>query len=164
MIERKRLNEIHELARRNGLKVIAEDTERPWGAWFKLDEAQIEEFARTFFPDLELPSPDRRGKMSPKFLVVQPGARLSWQYHYRRREEWRVVRGPVGVAISGTDEEPRPKTYTEGDRVSISQGERHRLVGLDDWGLVAEIWTHTDPAHPSDEDDIIRLQDDYARS
>jgi hypothetical protein len=34
---------------------------------------------------------------------------------------------------------------------------------MDNWGVVAEIWQHTDPAVPSDEDDIIRVQDDYNR-
>jgi hypothetical protein len=29
--------------------------------------------------------------------------------------------------------------------------------------MVAEIWQHTDPNHPSDEDDIVRLQDDFGR-
>jgi hypothetical protein len=47
--------------------------------------------------------------------------------------------------------------------VSLQQGERHRLIGRHDWGVVAEIWMHTDPNHPSDEDDIVRLQDDYSR-
>jgi hypothetical protein len=37
------------------------------------------------------------------------------------------------------------------------------LIGLDDWGIVAEIWQHTDESNPSDEDDIVRLQDDYSR-
>ena len=32
------------------------------------------------------------------------------------------------------------------------------------FAVVAEIWQHTDPEHPSDEDDIIRLQDDFGRS
>ena len=27
----------------------------------------------------------------------------------------------------------------------------------------SEIWQHTDAKHPSDEDDIIRVQDDYGR-
>jgi hypothetical protein len=26
----------------------------------------------------------------------------------------------------------------------LQQGERHRLVGLEEWGVVAEIWQHTD--------------------
>lgn len=47
--------------------------------------------------------------------------------------------------------------------MSLKQGERHRLVGVDEWGIVAEIWQHTDAAHPSDEDDIVRVQDDFGR-
>ena len=47
--------------------------------------------------------------------------------------------------------------------VSLQQGERHRLIGTQGWGVVAEIWMHTDPNHPSDEADIVRLQDDYSR-
>jgi hypothetical protein len=47
--------------------------------------------------------------------------------------------------------------------VSLQQGERHRLIGTKGWGVVAEIWMHTDPNHPSDEADIVRLQDDYSR-
>jgi hypothetical protein len=30
--------------------------------------------------------------------------------------------------------------------------------------LVAEIWQHTDPGNPSNEDDIVRLADDYSRA
>jgi hypothetical protein len=29
--------------------------------------------------------------------------------------------------------------------------------------LVAEIWQHTDPENPSDEDDIVRVSDDFGR-
>ena len=47
--------------------------------------------------------------------------------------------------------------------IQLKQGERHRLVGLDNWGIVAEIWQHTDAANPSDEEDIIRVQDDFGR-
>ena len=50
-----------------------------------------------------------------------------------------------------------------GKTVSLEQGERHRLVGLDSWGIVAEIWMHVDPEHPSNEEDIVRVEDDYAR-
>jgi hypothetical protein len=47
--------------------------------------------------------------------------------------------------------------------ITLQQGERHRLIGLDSWGIVAEIWKHTDYNNPSDEDDIVRLQDDFGR-
>jgi hypothetical protein len=50
-----------------------------------------------------------------------------------------------------------------GDIVSIAPRERHRIVGAED-GLtfVAEIWKHS-RGEPSREDDIIRLEDDFAR-
>ncbi|MCU0327251.1 MAG: phosphoheptose isomerase, partial [Spirosomaceae bacterium] len=40
---------------------------------------------------------------------------------------------------------------------------RHRLVGVNEWGIIAEIWQHTDPKNPSDENDIVRVQDDFGR-
>jgi hypothetical protein len=45
----------------------------------------------------------------------------------------------------------------------LKKGERHRLIGLDDYGVIAEIWQHIDTENPSDEDDIVRVQDDYGR-
>ena len=54
------------------------------------------------------------------------------------------------------------ESYGPGDQIKLEQGMRHRLIGLDDYGVVAEIWQHTDSL-PSDEDDIIRVQDDFGR-
>jgi len=102
--------------------------------------------------------------LSPKILMVNPGQRLSWQYHYRRREMWTVVEGPVAVATSPTDEELPAKDYAKGDLITLQCGERHRLIGKDSMGIVAEFWIHTDFNHLSDEEDIVRLQDDYARN
>lgn len=145
-----------------GLRVTSVDFERPWGGFFVLDEGQINDFARLYFPHLTGKLPENQ-KLSPKILVVGPSKRLSWQYHFRRAEVWRVVDGPVGVAKNDTDEETRPQVYVQGEVITLRQGERHRLVGLGDWGVVAEIWQHTEPSAPSDESDIVRLQDDYAR-
>ena len=103
------------------------------------------------------------GKLSPKILVVQPGKRLSWQYHHRRAEIWQVITGPVGVIRSDTDEEGLLKTFKTGESIRLKQGERHRLVGLNDWGVLAEFWQHTDADNPSDEEDIVRVQDDFGR-
>ena len=50
------------------------------------------------------------------------------------------------------------KVYNEGDQIILKQGERHRLVGLEDFGIVAEIWQHTEKNQPSDEEDIVRIQ------
>ncbi|NBC66802.1 MAG: hypothetical protein GVY07_14240 [Bacteroidetes bacterium] len=47
--------------------------------------------------------------------------------------------------------------------MTIEKGQRHRLIGLQNWGVVAEIWQHTDSSDPSDEEDIVRLDDDFGR-
>ena len=103
------------------------------------------------------------GKLSPKILIVQPHARLSWQYHHRRAEIWRVYKGTVGIIQSDDDTQGSIEQYKEGDQIRLAQGERHRLIGLEQEGIVAEIWQHTDANHPSDEDDIVRVQDDFGR-
>ncbi len=38
------------------------------------------------------------------------------------------------------------------------------VIGLETWGVVAEIWQHIDAASPSDELDIVRVADDYDRT
>lgn len=143
--------------------VISKDHSRPWGGFFVLEESQAPEFINEFFPHL---SPeDFRGyeKLSPKILVVAPDQRLSWQYHHRRAEIWKLIGGVAGVVISDTDEQTDLQTLAIGDVVNLKCGERHRLVGTDGYGVVAEIWQHTDQANPSDEDDIVRVQDDFGR-
>lgn len=101
--------------------------------------------------------------MSPKILIVAPNKRLSWQYHHRRAEIWRVIQGQAGVVRSNTDSENELELLNVGATVTLLQGERHRLVGLEDHAVVAEIWQHTDVDNPSDEEDIVRLQDDFGR-
>jgi mannose-6-phosphate isomerase-like protein (cupin superfamily) len=146
-----------------GFTVVAKDFDRPWGGFFVLEESEASKFAAMFFPELSFDAIQITQKLSPKFLVVAPQQRLSWQYHFRRAEIWKVVNGPVAVAISATDEQFEPNTYQEGDFIKLDIGQRHRLIGLDNFGLVAEIWQHTDVSNPSDEDDIVRLQDDFGR-
>ena len=75
----------------------------------------------------------------------------------------KCIGGTVAVMTSDTDEEKIQHTLKKNDIIKLKQGERHRLIGLDDWGIVAEIWQHTDTANPSDEDDIVRVQDDFGR-
>jgi mannose-6-phosphate isomerase len=146
-----------------GFRVERQDSSRPWGGFFVLDESQAQQFADVYFNGLDVAKLRISGQLSPKILLVAPHQRLSWQYHFRRAEIWQVVEGPVGVAISDTDEQTEVKSYQPGERIILKQGERHRLVGLSGWGVVAEIWQHTDANQPSDEDDIVRVQDDFGR-
>ena len=146
-----------------GLTVVAADKQRPWGGFFVIDEDQAQEFADIYFDGLDVSGLRVAGKLSPKILLVKPMARLSWQYHHRRAETWRIVEGPVGIVRSATDEEGELVRFEAGETIVLEKGERHRLIGLEDWGVVAEFWQHTDPNQPSDEEDIVRVQDDYSR-
>lgn len=145
------------------LTIVSRDSQRPWGGFFVIDEAQAKHFAGLFFPGVDISSLRISGKLSPKILIVEPGKRLSWQYHHSRAEIWRTLAGTVGVVTSFTDEESDTVTLTPGKEIRLAQGQRHRLKGLTEWGVLAEIWQHTDAQHPSDENDIVRLQDDFGR-
>ena len=96
-------------------------------------------------------------------MIINPNSKLSWQYHYRRAEIWKVYKGSVGISKSFDDTEKPMRILKEKDQIKIVKGERHRLIGLDDFAVISEIWQHTDPNNPSDEDDIVRISDDYGR-
>ena len=146
-----------------GFEVVSKDFDRPWGGFFVLAESDADKFIAMFFPGYTKEQLTIGDKLSPKFLVVAPGQRLSWQYHHRRAEIWRVLKNDIKVATSLTDEQSEPKVYHEGEVIVLQKGERHRLIGHESYGIVTEIWQHTDPQQPSDEDDIVRLQDDFGR-
>lgn len=155
--------EIEEKLKAQGFSIDKQDQTRPWGGFFVINEDQAQKFADTYFDGMSVDSLKISGKLSPKILVVAPEKRLSWQYHHRRAEIWKVTEGRVGVVTSETDEEGAVKELSVGDLITLKQGERHRLVGLKDWGVLAEIWQHTDVDNPSNEDDIVRVQDDFGR-
>ena len=152
-----------ELLRGLNFTIVKEDLSRPWGGFYVIDEAQAAAFAKQFFPKEDFEALKISEKLSPKILMVAPHKRLSWQYHHRRAEIWSCINGEVAVATSVTDAEDQKHVLKVGDKIKLAQGQRHRLIGLDGWGIVAEIWQHTDAANPSDEDDIVRLQDDFGR-
>lgn len=156
-------NQVESSLKEKGFIIEQVDTERPWGGFFVINEEQAQQFANEYFNGLDIQDLKISGKLSPKILIVAPNKRLSWQYHHRRAEIWRVVRGEVGVVTSANDEEHELRILKEGDSIRLVQGERHRLVGLAGYGVVAEIWQHTDANNPSDEDDIVRVQDDFGR-
>ena len=144
------------------LSVSNIDKQRPWGGFFVINENDAEKFIGQFFPGLDK-TELLKGKLSPKILLVAPNKKLSWQYHSRRSEIWKLIDGMAAVVTSDTDVENETAFLKKGDIITLKKGERHRLVGLNEWGIVAEIWVHTDTDHPSDEEDIVRLQDDFGR-
>lgn len=157
-------DEVGEIIKASGFTIVSSDLNRPWGGFFVLAESDADKFIEQYFPGYTKEQLLIGEKLSPKFLVVAPNKRLSWQYHFRRAEIWSVLRGPIKVATNSfSDEEVEPKIYQDGEVIVLQKGERHRLIGADNFGIVTEIWQHTDPTHPSDEEDIVRLQDDFGR-
>ena len=156
-------NETLDTLKFQNLNVIDKDTERPWGGFFVIDEFDAQKFANIYFNNIDIEELKISGKLSPKILIIAPFKRLSWQYHHRRSEIWKVLSGIIKVITSHDNIERKEKILKEGDEIRLFQGERHRIIGTDNYALVAEIWIHTDKANPSDEDDIVRVQDDYNR-
>ena len=146
-----------------GYKVIDYDFDRPWGGFLVIDENQAQKFANQFFKGIDAKSLKIGGKLSPKILIVNSNSRLSWQYHLRRAEIWSIQKGEVGIVRSDNDIENKVEIFSEGDQIRLKKKERHRVIGLDNQSVVAEIWQHTDNENPSDENDIIRIQDDFGR-
>ena len=91
-----------------------------------------------------------------KRILVNPGAKLSLQKHGYRAEHWVVVKGKAQVTCG-------KKTFQliENQSTYIPLGELHRLENIGDIPLeIIEIQTGTYLG----EDDIIRIEDDYARA
>ena len=143
-----------------GFNVIDLDFDRPWGGFLVIDKKQRSLFISTFFNNINLSNDI---ELSLKIVIVNPKSRLSWQYHFRRKEIWNIYSGPVGVIRSKNNIENSMDIHRMGDVITFDIQERHRLIGLDNIGVVAEIWQHIDIDNPSDENDIVRLQDDYKR-
>ena len=154
----------HEIIISQKLNIIDKDTERPWGGFFVISEDNTQEFSNIYFNGLNTEKIKVSGKLSPKILIIAPNKRLSWQYHHRRSEIWKVVSGEIKVVTSHDDVERKEEILKEGDEIRLSKGERHRIIGMDKYAVVAEIWIHTDKDNPSDENDIVRVQDDFDRN
>ena len=157
------LSEIEDEIKGLGFEIIEKDFERPWGGFLVISEKQAQQFADKFFDGINVENIKIGGKLSPKILIVNPNSKLSWQYHQRRAEIWKVFRGEVGVSRSFDDNQNPLIKLVTGDQIRLKKGERHRLIGLSDFAVIAEIWQHTDSNNPSDENDIVRISDDYGR-
>lgn len=107
---------------------------RPWGTWEVID---VEETQIT------------------KRIIVQPGHSISLQYHNHRHEHWTITKGTAQVTI---DAEKRAMKV--GQSIDIPAGTHHRIENEgDDILEFIEIQTGS----ILDEDDIVRLEDNYGR-
>jgi len=108
--------------------------ERPWGAFWSLD---------------------RGAQHQVKRILVNPGGRLSLQYHQHRAERWVVISGFATVTVDGETRDVNP-----GGVVVIHKGAVHRLENLT--RLPVEI-IEVQMGEYLGEDDIVRLDDVYDR-
>lgn len=132
------------------------------GCFFVIHEDQSQSFTDLYFESLDRESLRIHGNRSSKILIVKSKTRPSWQYHKRCAEIWQVFQWTVGLVRSNNDVEGDIFHYFEGEQIKFTKGELHRLTGLSDYRIVAEIWQHTRDI-PSDESDIVRVQDDFDR-
>ena len=90
-----------------------------------------------------------------KCLTVSPGGCLSLQSHFHRAEHWVVVNGTAEVHLNGAC-----SLVTENGYVYVPLGTRHRLKNP---GKVPLNLIEVQSGGYLGEDDIIRLEDVYAR-
>ena len=112
----------------------SDESTRPWGRYEVLQEGNLHKV---------------------KCIYVNPGNRLSYQRHQKRREHWFIVSGIADVVVDGVS-----FTKLPGETVEVEIGQLHRIGnnGSDELVFV-EIQTGT----YFGEDDIERVEDDYAR-
>lgn len=123
--------------RRSGHRAVAgaPRVHRPWGWYEGIDEGE---------------------RFLVKRIMVRPGERLSLQKHAHRAEHWVVVQG---VALVTVGDERR--TLSANESVYIPAGSVHRLEnpGEDPLHLI-----EVQSGDYLGEDDIVRLEDAYART
>jgi mannose-6-phosphate isomerase len=107
---------------------------RPWGTFAVLEEG---------------------AGFKVKRLTVNPGHRLSLQYHYKRDEHWVVVSGLAQVTLDDQIVIVGPNQY-----VHVQSGTIHRIENVGPDPLVVIEVQFGDYVG---EDDIVRLHDDYSR-
>jgi len=113
---------------------IGDEDERPWGRWLVIGVGQ---------------------GFIVKEITVNPGARLSAQYHNHRAEHWTVVAGEGEAEIDGT-----AWALRRGDHLHIPLRSVHRVRNTGGTPLtIIEIQV----GDVLDEADIVRLSDDYGR-
>jgi mannose-6-phosphate isomerase len=110
------------------------DSSRPWGKYFVLDDNQSYKIKR---------------------IEVNPKARLSYQYHKLRSETWVIIKGEGIITIEGKN-----KKISQGNTIVIPKGSKHRIENKGNDKL---IFIEVQTGEYFGEDDIIRIEDDYNR-
>ncbi|MBY0431037.1 MAG: mannose-1-phosphate guanylyltransferase/mannose-6-phosphate isomerase [Rhodospirillales bacterium] len=107
---------------------------RPWGSYQTIDAGD---------------------RFQVKQIVVNPGAKLSLQYHYHRAEHWIVVEGTARVTRGN-----ETLLLHENESTFIPLGQMHRLENP---GKVPLRLIEVQSGAYLGEDDIVRVEDQYGR-
>jgi mannose-6-phosphate isomerase len=89
-----------------------------------------------------------------KLIYINANSRLSLQYHKKRSEFWKVIKGAAIVELEG-----KTIILGEGDTITIPRQAKHRIGALESDCMILEI-----AYGRFDENDIVRLSDDYQRT
>ncbi|RCJ14777.1 mannose-6-phosphate isomerase [Nostoc sp. ATCC 43529] len=116
-------------------KSIAATELRPWGAFTVLEEGRGYKIKR---------------------IEVKPGHRLSLQMHHHRSEHWIVVSGTARVTCGEQE-----VLLSNNESTYVPQCTAHRLENP---GVIPLVLIEVQNGEYLGEDDIIRYQDDYART
>jgi len=116
-------------------KQFLESANPPWGRW-----------------EVLLDKPGYKVKQ----IIVNPGHKLSYQKHAKRKEHWYAVKGEGLIILDGQEHVLKP-----GEAIDIPAEMLHRAINQ-----------HTEPfvfievqmGSYLGEDDIVRLEDSYGRS
>jgi mannose-6-phosphate isomerase len=112
------------------VKVYSES--RPWGRFEKFHENK---------------------SCTVKLIYVNANSRLSLQYHKKRSEFWKIIKGTAMVEIDG-----KTIILAEGETITIPRQVKHRVLAHESECIILEI-----AYGRFDENDIVRLEDDYHR-
>jgi mannose-6-phosphate isomerase len=113
------------------MKIYSES--RPWGRFEKFHENK---------------------SCTVKLIYVNANSRLSLQYHKKRSEFWKVIKGTAMVEI-----DEKRIVLGEGETITIPRQAKHRVLALESECIILEI-----SYGKFDENDIVRLEDDYQRA
>ena len=91
-----------------------------------------------------------------KTLIINPDQEISYQFHYKRQEEWTVISGTGTLTLDDEKIKVQP-----GDHVTILPLQKHTIRSDENTSLkIIEVQTGT----YFGEDDIVRITDKYGRA
>ncbi len=98
---------------------------------------------------------ERGDRFQVKQLMVKPGQKSSMQVHHHRSEHWIIVRGTAKVTLGGEE-----RLLTEDESIYIPLGVPHRIYNP---GRIPMHFVEVQSGSYLEEDDIVRLDDQYGR-